>query len=64
MTKETDLLAYNDVLCDLASLITQHGARQVMLEFRSFYPDLFSELAIQIARIPDEKKIPALLKRK
>lgn len=62
MTKETEMLEYNDVLCDWNSLVTQYGCRRVLQDFRDFYPEMFNELLVQINRLPTQRQTPWLFK--
>jgi len=59
---EQELLDYNDVMVTLASSMQQYGARRVLADFQSFYPDLFQEMKVQINRFP-EKPVAALLRK-
>lgn len=59
---ETELLDYNDVLVDFASLIQKYGFRRVLVDFQVAYPDFFEELKVQANRLP-QKPLPVLLKK-
>jgi hypothetical protein len=60
---ETELLDYNDVLVDFASLIQKYGFRRVLIDFQAAYPDFFEEMKTQANRLP-EKPMPVLFKKK
>jgi hypothetical protein len=62
MTKETDLLEYNDSIVSFVSIINQHGAQKVLRDLQGYYPGFFDEVRVQIARFP-EKQIAALLRK-
>ena len=62
MTKETDLLEYNDVIVEFVSIINQHGAQKVLRDLQAYYPGFFDEVKVQIARFP-EKPVAALLRK-
>lgn len=63
MTKETDMLEYNDVLVDLHSAFEQYGCRRVLGDFRDAYPEMFTELLVQINRLPNQRQTPVLFKK-
>lgn len=63
MTKETDMLEYNDVLVDLHSAFEQYGCRRVLGDFRDAYPEMFIELVVQINRLPNQRQTPSLFKK-
>lgn len=62
MTKEIEMLEYNDALVGFVSIVQQHGAQKVLRDFERFYPSFFKEIKIQINRFP-EKPVAALLKK-
>ena len=61
MTEE-EVLNYYDMLADFGSAIQQYGARKVMLDFQTHFPDLYEELKAQINRA-QKKPMAVLLKK-
>jgi len=62
MTKELETLDYEDSLVLFNSSCEQYGARQVLVDFRDAFPDMFKEVEIQIERLKPQPKVAALLR--
>lgn len=60
--KEMEQLEYEDALLQFYTSCTVYGARTVLKDFKSAFPDMFEELLIQGTRIKNEKQLPALFK--
>jgi hypothetical protein len=60
MNKEIEQLDYEDALVLFNSMCEQYGARQFLKSFKDAYPMMFQEVYIQMDRVANEKKIPAL----
>jgi len=58
--KQLGLFHFDDLMADMASEITNKGARNFLMEFHTRYPDLYQEMKTQINR--DHQQVPALLK--
>lgn len=58
--KQLDLFHFDDLMADMASEITNKGARNFLMEFHTRYPDLYQEMKTQINR--DHQQTPALFK--
>lgn len=55
-------LDYDNVLLDLFHSCKEYGCRNVLIDFRQAFPDMFEELLIQGNRLKPEKPIAALLR--
>jgi hypothetical protein len=63
MSKEIEeQLDYDDALLAFFSVCQQYGARKVLSDFRSLFPDMYEEVLVQINRLGPYGQIPALLK--
>jgi len=62
MSKETELLEYNDSIVGFVSIINQHGAQRVLHDLQAYYPGFFEEIKVQINRFP-VKPVAALLRK-
>ena len=62
MNKELEDLDYQDCLVSLASIITQHGAQQVVADFRHHYPSSYAELKHCVNQIP-ARQVAVLFKK-
>lgn len=64
MKQELEQLEYNDMLVAMNSCFEQYGCREVIKDFRSTYPQMFEELAIQMGRLAPQspKNVAALLR--
>jgi CHASE2 domain-containing sensor protein len=58
---DMDQAEFVDVLTDLGSLIQQHGARTVALDFWKFYPSEAQALTASLIQTQHTKKLPRLL---
>lgn len=61
MNVEQDKLRYTDAISDFGSIIIEHGARKVALDFVEFYPTQAYELVSVLGGV--SKQTPALFKK-
>lgn len=57
---EFEQLEYDDALVSLFSVCQQYGVRQVFADFRSAFPEMFTEIEAQINRLPPENRAALL----
>ncbi len=58
-----DQLDYDDSLLQFYTSCQQYGARKVLLDFRSAFPDMFNELLIQTERLKPGRQVAILLQK-
>jgi hypothetical protein len=54
--QQLEQLEYDDTLVSLHSLCQQYGAREVLKDFREHFPEMFTELLVQINRLTPPPK--------
>lgn len=57
---EIEQLQYEDALVMFNSLCEQYGARSVLKDFKTAFPEMFQEILVQSDRIHKERQIPVL----
>lgn len=63
MTKKIEeQLDYDDALLQFYTACTQYGCRNVLIDFREAFPDMFNEFMTQATRLKPEKQEPALFR--
>jgi hypothetical protein len=55
-------LDYDDTLLQFYTACHQYGVRNVLIDFRRAFPDMFDEVNVQINRLKPERQVPSLLK--